>query len=542
MASLALRAVQPSEYDLQRGMQRQILALLRRARNPRALAAMPVMNALCVEMGTANPVAALERVVLAVFDGDDPATATLRDAILMADFSTRTNNSDLARRSGVSRRHFQRRRAEAVAAIAQYTRAVVERGRRANGDLATAVAPGRRVSASAFEGERRACLEARDRDAVLEMRSIAGNLLRLAQSCEQRSTAFDLRADANARLGRREEAAENAASLSRGARRLLTARFALLDGDCGAALQHARAALPFFDERGGERQRCFTLISQAGLGLSDRWRPLAEEPGFSCDLWARLAVDVERARHLARDGSWREAERIAGASHRCAQSRSFAELEARSAAVMHGAALERCDFEAARRWRARAVARLLTTQDRLLATGLFAGVQARGELGLDPLLTGVLYERLTLVVPQMRGESHAQAALVSELLARLAAAVLPHCDRAMGLGAAAAAVRQSDSAFAHYAAPLAGAIHETLALALTALSGKTWSETFDTLGDPLGEAVTRLRPAARRTVAVTAVPSQSAPLVHFKLNDERSSARGDSGEALADLRFRLVSV
>ncbi len=91
---------------------------------------MPIMSALCAEMGTANPVAALERVVLAVFDGDDPATATLRDAILLADFAADATNSDLARRSGVSRRHFQRRRAEAVAAIAQYARGIVERSDR----------------------------------------------------------------------------------------------------------------------------------------------------------------------------------------------------------------------------------------------------------------------------------------------------------------------------------------------------------------------------------------------------------------------------
>ena len=103
-------------------------------------------------------------------------------------------------------------------------------------------------------------------------------------------------------------------------------------------------------------------------------------------------------------------------------------------------------------------------------------------------------------------------------------------------------MRQSDSAFAHYAAPLLDAIHETLALALTALSGKTWAEVFEALGDPLGEVLIQLRPVARRTIAVVTVPSQSAPLDHFKLDDEWSGARGDSGEALADLRFRLVSV
>jgi len=541
MASLALRAVQLNEYDVQRGMKRQVSALLRRARNPRALAAMPIMSALCAEMGTANPVAALERVVLAVFDGDDPATAMLRDAILMADFAADTTNSDLARRSGVSRRHFQRRRAEAVAAIAQYSRGIVERSDRGPHARVETVATAP-AAHSRIEREQRACLEARDRDSVLEMRSIAGNLVRLAETFEERAIAFDLRADANVRLGRREEAIEHTAAISPGARRLLAARLALLDGDCDAALQQARAAAPLLGERNGERQRCFALISQAQLGLPGEWRPSPEEAGFSRDLWARVAVDVERARHLVRDGSWGEAERIAGASHRCAQTRSFAELEVRSAAVMQAVALARCDFDGARRWRARAVAQLLPTQDRLLASGLFAGAQARNELGLDALLTSVLYDRLTLVVPQMRGENDAQAAAVCELLACLIAAVIPQCRRIGPLADAAAAVRRSDSAFAHYAGPLVAAIHETLALALTALSGKTWAEVFEALGDPLGEAVIRLRPVVRRTIAVVTVPSQSSPLDHFNVDDERSGALGDSGEALADLRFRLVSV
>ncbi len=540
MASLALRAMQLNEYDVQRGMKRQVSALLRRARNPRALAAMPMMNALCAEMGTANPVAALERVVFAVFEGDDPATAMLRDAILLADFAADTTNSDLARRSGVSRRHFQRRRAEAVAAIAQFARGIVERSH--TEPHARVESAGPAAARAPFERERHACLDARDRDSVLEMRSIAGNLVRLSETREQRTMALDLRADANVRLGRREEAIEHAAMLSPGARRLLAARLALLDGDYGAALQLARAASSLLGERNGERQRCFALISQAQLELPGEWRPSPQEAGFSRDLWARVAVDVERARHLVRDRDWREAERIACASHRCAQIRSFAELEARSAAVMQAVALARCDFDGARRWRARAVAQLLSTHDRLLASGLFAGAQARNELGLDPLLTSVLYDRLTLVVPQMRGDQDAQTAAVCELLGCLVAGVMPQSRRARPLADAAAAVRRSDSAFAHYAGPLVDAIHETLALALTALSGKTWAEVFEALGDPLGEVLVRLRPVARRTIAVVTVPSQSAPLDHFKLDDERSGARGDAGEALADLRIRLVSV
>jgi transcriptional regulator GlxA family with amidase domain len=68
----------------------------------------------------ANPVYALERIVKAALAGDDARTEKLRRAILDADFKRAATNAELARRSGVSRRHFQRRRAEAVASIARY--------------------------------------------------------------------------------------------------------------------------------------------------------------------------------------------------------------------------------------------------------------------------------------------------------------------------------------------------------------------------------------------------------------------------------------
>ena len=63
---------------------------------------------------------ALERIVTAALAGDDARTEKLRSAIFDADFRRAATNAELARRSGVSRRHFQRRRAEAIASIARY--------------------------------------------------------------------------------------------------------------------------------------------------------------------------------------------------------------------------------------------------------------------------------------------------------------------------------------------------------------------------------------------------------------------------------------
>ena len=114
------------EYAAQRAMNRYVRLLLHRARNPRALARLPFMESLCREMGTRDPSAALAGVVMRVFDAPDEGAIRLRESILEADFK-QTTITELARRNGVSRRHFLRRRAEAVAMIAQYVRRIGER-------------------------------------------------------------------------------------------------------------------------------------------------------------------------------------------------------------------------------------------------------------------------------------------------------------------------------------------------------------------------------------------------------------------------------
>jgi hypothetical protein len=519
-------------------MQRQVSALLRRVRNPRALAAMPMMTAICAEMGTSNPVSALERVVFAVFGGDDCATAELRDAILKADFARDSTNSELARRCGVSRRHFQRRRAEAVAAIAHYARAIVERSNRpAQTHRATVVKLRPHATTTRFERERQAFAEARDRDAVLKMRAIAGNMLRLAEGTAQEAVASGFLADANVRLGRREDALKCAARLSPAARELLAARLALLAGDRRAVEAHARAALPLFDEEDAEELRCWCLLSQSAQWPLTRPLPAVR---YVPDLWSKLALQVERARHLARRGSWSEAALLAREALRYSQDRSFAEIEAQSAALLQAAAFARKDLAAAKWWRALSVERLLPTQDRLLALTM-AREDVSGRLGVDPLLTGVLYQRLILVVPQMGGENEVQAAAVQELLACLIDAALTGCQGSDRMERVLAAVRTCDSAFVHYCSPLIDAIADMTTLALTAVSGESWNRVSETVSDVLGRVVVRLQPVERRTFTV-APRSQPAPIVHFKVDDERSGALSEPVEALADLRLRLVSV
>jgi hypothetical protein len=166
-------------------MERQVLRLLHRARNPGALAAMSV------------PVGALEQIVNDALSGDDARTENLRRAIFEADFKRSATNAELARRSGVSLRHFQRWRAEAVASIAQH----------AAGSLGSIQAPRppRTGPCWRFRREVAAFVAARDRGNALEMRCIATNLMRLAGDAETQALARAYLGDANRRLGITEE-------------------------------------------------------------------------------------------------------------------------------------------------------------------------------------------------------------------------------------------------------------------------------------------------------------------------------------------------
>src|SRR5579863_351479 len=165
--------------------ERDVSMLLRRAGNPRALAAAPLMDAVCRATGQPDPVAALRHVVGMALTGEDRRTSGLRDAIFEADFKRAATNAQLARRNGVSRRHFQRWKARAVEAIARYAREMLGLS-----DAQPTPAQERPPSTSPyakrheaswrFESERGELLRARDAGAMREMRSVSASLLRLA--------------------------------------------------------------------------------------------------------------------------------------------------------------------------------------------------------------------------------------------------------------------------------------------------------------------------------------------------------------------------
>ncbi|MGB6518591.1 MAG: hypothetical protein WBE79_08840 [Candidatus Cybelea sp.] len=536
-----------SEDAAQRAMERQILTLLHRATKPDALATMPLMRAICRATATPNALDALDRVVRDALDGRDPSAVMRREIIFASDFNRLVTNAQLAARNGISRRHFQRRRAQAITAIARFARNLLAR----NSELAEVsdrpVAERRDScvrrddAAWRFKLEMAAYVRARDRGRAPEMRCIAGSLVRLATTGPARAWAQKYLADANARLGHVDEAMAQLHGLPPNARALIRAELALLERDAQTAEDCARSALSESD--GADRYRCFALISQARLMRAAPWRPPPEALDPAVHSWERVAIDVENARHLVLEGQWSDAERHSRCAWNRAEEFGFYELAARCAAILATTCEVRGSKLKASWWRARAIERLLPTQDRLLATGLFPRNPCSPEGLADRLLSGVLYDRLCLIVPQMFGEDREQRAVIVELLATILNRCPTSGSRSPALERAIAAVARSESAFADYAETCLRPISEMLALAQTALTGAVWAGVFDSLFDVFSTTARELRPAAPRAVPVT-VPhpakSQQSCIDHLKM-DEKCAGDGIPIEALADLRVRFLS-
>jgi hypothetical protein len=527
------------EYLLQRSMERQVIGLLRAIRKPQTLAAAPLMHAVCRATGQANALAALEHVIGAALAHAGTNAAKLRSAILDVDFNHCATNAELARRCGVSRRHFQRWRADAVSAIARYARTIVEPSTLAP----RAIAWRQDAPLTRFEREYEAYLRARDRGNVLEMRAIAGNLLRLAPGSEAFALACTCRADASLRLGKLDEALEHLQQVAPPANLLGRARLALLRDDLAQAEEHAQAAFDAAARDDAERYQSLVVISQARLGRSFSWRPLPDCVDLPRTTWERGAMVIECARHLACEAEWQRAETLALAEHSRAATLGYQGLAARAAGVLHACADAREDRVAAMQWRAQAIEQLLATQDRFVAMRLFLRPAYDERCGVDASLRAVLYQRLCLIVPQMLGESAERRSAACEFLAVLLEAALAVVPDRRRLERAAARVRRVDGALAHYAEKAADALAEMLALVLLAAAGLDCEVSTERLRGMLDQCASKLHPAAPRAFAI-AIPrgqkSQFALTDHLKVDDERSVEDESSSEPVAGLRVRLV--
>jgi len=503
---MALQQALSSEREcgLQRGMERQIIALLHRAHKPGALASLPIMHSLCLATGESNPVAALERIVCSTLPDDEPNGMSLRGAILDADFKRSGTNGQLAQMRGLSRRHFQRLRAEAVARIARRVRRIADAPA-----LAKAAVRQHRPPEGdwRFELEREAFRDAQARGNSLEMRCIAGNLLRLAPTNAARSFAWDCRADANLRLGYIGETLDHFEILSEPARHAVRAKLALLDGNFEEAEARALAGIAIAqDDRA--RFSGLALLSQIRLERAQPW-DAPNTGALPQRSWERCAMESERSRHLVVRGEWREGERLALATYDLAATHGYREVAARCAAVLTAAAQERGYTYASNHWRANAIAQLLPTLDRVAATGLFLRKSCSGAGGLGDALIDVLYERLCLVVPPMQRDDSARRAVVCKLLADAVEGAL----RTAPMPALEVALCPS-----HYLEPVA----EMLALAVSAFARLPWSVALERL---------RYR-----------LKSQQALIEHLSIDDGLSIRRARGVEAFTDLRVRLVSV
>jgi hypothetical protein len=539
MVSMLAPTVADREYLLQRSMERQVIGLLRAIRKPQTLAAAPLMHAVCRATGQANALAALEHVIGAALAGGGANAAKLRSAILDVDFNHCATNAELARRCGVSRRHFQRWRADAVSAIARYARTIVEPNM-----LAPRTIPSRPdAPLTRFEREYETYLRARERGNALEMRAIAGNLLRLGPGPEAFALACACRVDASLRLGRLDEALEHLQRVAPPANLLGRAQLALLRGDLAQAEGYAQAAFDAMARDDAERYQSLVVISQARLGRSFPWRPAPGCVDLPRDRWERGAMVIECARHLAREGQWQAAETLALAEHGRAAALGYQGLAARAAGVLHACVRTRADHVAALQWRARAIEHLLATQDRFVAMRLFLRPAYDEHCGVDASLRGVLYERLCLIVPQMLGESAERRSAACDFLAVLLDAALATVPERRRLERAAARVRRADCALAHYAERAADALGEMLALVLLSTTGLDWEVLRGRLCGMLDQCASKLRPAAPRAFAI-AIPrgqkSQFALTDHLKVDDERSVEDESSSESVAGLRVRLV--
>jgi hypothetical protein len=165
----------------------------------------------------------------------------------------------------------------------------------------------------------------------------------------------------------------------------------------------------------------------------------------------------------------------------------------------------------------------------MLASSLFPQPVYSRRHRSDRMLTAVLYERLTLIVPEMLGESpQRRPAVESWLAAVVDAAILRDCG-GDDLARARAMLVQTDSAFVRHADRTRLPVAEMLALAVVALTGLSWNAAFAAVAEKL---------------AMPSLPatSQIAVAEHLKVDVRRSERDGGPIEDLTDLRVWSLSL
>ncbi|HZV76214.1 MAG TPA: hypothetical protein VFF63_00490 [Candidatus Babeliales bacterium] len=534
-------SIAPAELHAQRAMEREISKLLRRIRNPKALPRLALVQSLCRQTGARDPVEALERVVRSALAGNDLKTAALRSAILDVNFAPRITNAVAAQRRGISRRHLQRRRANAVAAVARHVRDLC--GSR-DGQLAV-VGEGSnlRTARSAYESEYAAYIRAREGGDALQTLFVATNLRRIADK-RSRSHACGLVADASLRLGRIDQAFAQRDVLPPAAGELLDAKFSFLHGDLADAHAKAASALETMPVDDPQRYDCLVLVSEVMLARGSMWIPPADAARPERHSWKATAVDAQWARHLGRMRLWGQSERVASSVWERAVASGYLGPAARSAATLHRCARARADRASERRWRAEAIQHLLRTQDFLMACGLFVDAAYDADSPMDALLAATLYRRLCAVVPQMHGETPSQRAAVVSLLTALIDRIVAVSVDDSRLVAAVAAVARDDCALVYYLDKVAQTVAEMLALSVIALAKLPWEGAMANVLAALAGVAEKIRPTKPKAIPIVLphwAQSQLTGINHLRVDEPPARRRG-SVAALPSIRIRFLPV
>ena len=210
-------------------------------------------------------------------------------------------------------------------------------------------------------------------------------------------------------------------------------------------------------EREGERTRVFAPLrcERTPRARTRSARPATRHGIERSNIRAAVGIGSQRtsqrARRLVQAREWNSAQSLAARSWERCERLGFGGLSAVAAAILGAADDARGDRAGGEFWRARAIERLLPTQDRVLASSLFPQPGYGRRHGSDRLLKAVLYERLTLIVPEMLGESPQRRAAVESWLATVVdAAILRDCG-GDDLVRAGAMLVQSDCALVRYA-------------------------------------------------------------------------------------------
>jgi hypothetical protein len=533
---MAFTAIGSFDRVRQREMERQVLYLLHRAGKPGMLADLPLMQAICARTGESDAVAALEVVVRCALPGNDAKTAALRSLIFGVDFNGRETNCNVARRRGISRRHLQRLRAQAVSTIARYSLALLD-----DVQPATPAAGSRRESQWRFQRECLAYDEARRNGTALRMRAIAANMVRLAENQESRVTSLARLADATLRLGKLREALELRNELPPAARLAFDCARSLLDGRLSHAESYVHDALRAVPPHSEDRGALLVMLAKIRVERRLPWLILIETRRLAPERWERVALDAEYARHLSTLAPAQAAD-LALTAWRRASALEYHAVAARCAAVLSECARVRNGAADEHAWRATSIASLLATGDMVEARTLFP---RRGVVEIDGSLCSVLYDRLCLVVPQMQAESPPQRDAICALLSRtieVALSLRAHRD----LETAISSAWESDSAFVHYLHRLTVPVSEMLALALVGMTGEQWETIFERVSG-LMVSVASCLPTSSRAMPI-ALPhrseSQSSVADHLRIDEfaglrvrfvpVRSAARGSLAWQLSD--------